>query len=95
MIRIVLTSIFDQSTKRLDSALLRTFLYEFMAIINSRHLTIEHLNDPTSLEPLAPNHILLMRSRVISLPLGQFVSQDLTYVREHLVQFLAMNSGQG
>lgn len=89
-IRSVLTTILDQSAKRLDSASLRTFLYEVMAIINSRPLTVEHLNDPTSLEPLTPNHILMMKSNIIFPPPGEFVSQDL-YLRKRWrqVQFLA------
>lgn len=89
-IRSVLTVILDQSAKRLDSASLRTFLYEVMAIINSRPLTIEHLNDPTSLEPLTPNHILMMKSNIIFPPPGEFVSSDL-YLRKRWrqVQFLA------
>nr|XP_055051225.1 uncharacterized protein LOC129437096 [Misgurnus anguillicaudatus] len=89
-IRSVLTVILDQSAKRLDSASLRTFLYEVMAIINSRPLTIEHLNDPTSLEPLTPNHILMMKSNIIFPPPGEFVSPDL-YLRKRWrqVQFLA------
>lgn len=89
-IRSVLTAILDQSAKRLDTASLRTFLYEVMAIINSRPLTIEHLNDPTSLEPLTPNHILMMKSSIIAPPPGQFVKQDL-YLRKRWrqVQFLS------
>ncbi|KAK0144664.1 hypothetical protein N1851_017006 [Merluccius polli] len=89
-IRSVLTAILDQSGKRLDSASLRTFLYEVMAIVNSRPLTIEHLNDPTSLEPLTPNHILTMKSSIMLPPPGQFVGQDL-YLRKRWrqVQFLA------
>ena len=89
-IRSVLTAILDQSAKRLDTASLRTFLYEVMAIINSRPLTIEHLNDPTSLEPLTPNHILMMKSSIISPPPGQFVKQDLyLHKRWRQVQFLS------
>ncbi|XP_054607429.2 uncharacterized protein [Nothobranchius furzeri] len=89
-VRSVLTAILDQSAKRLDTASLRTFLYEVMAIINSRPLTTEHLNDPTSLEPLTPNHILLMKSNIILPPPGQFVSQDLyLHKRWRQVQFLA------
>ena len=89
-IRSVLTAILDQSAKRLDTASLRTFLYEVMAIINGRPLTIEHLNDPTSLEPLTPNHILMMKSSIIFPPPGQFVKQDL-YLRRRWrqVQFLS------
>ncbi|XP_022523726.2 uncharacterized protein LOC111191896 [Astyanax mexicanus] len=89
-IRNVLTGILDQSAKRLDSTSLRTFLYEVMAIVNSRPLTTEHLNDPRSLEPLTPNHILMMKSDIIAPPPGQFVSQDL-YLRKRWrqVQFLS------
>nr|XP_054596180.1 uncharacterized protein LOC129152216 [Nothobranchius furzeri] len=89
-VRSVLTAILDQSAKRLDTTSLRTFLYEVMAIINSRPLTTEHLNDPTSLEPLTPNHILLMKSNIILPPPGLFVSQDLyLHKRWRQVKFLA------
>lgn len=89
-IRNILTEIFDQSSKRLDSASLRTLLYEVKAIVNSRPLTTEHLNDPTSFEPLTPKHRLMMKSHVTSSPSGHFVSQDL-YLRKRWqqVQFLA------
>ncbi|KAJ0004820.1 hypothetical protein NQD34_011034 [Periophthalmus magnuspinnatus] len=88
-IRSVLTAILDQNSKRLDSASLRTFLYEVMAVVNSRPLTVENLNDPTSVEPLTPNHILMMKSNIILPPPGEFVSQDL-YLRKRWrqVQFL-------
>ncbi|XP_028298181.1 uncharacterized protein LOC114460481 isoform X2 [Gouania willdenowi] len=88
-VRSVLTAILDQSSKRLDSASLRTFLYEVMAIVNSRPLTVENLSDP-SVEPLTPNHILMMKSSIILPPPGEFVSQDL-YLRKRWrqVQFLA------
>lgn len=60
-----------------------------MAIIKSRPLTIEHLNDPT-IEPLTPNHILTMKSSIIYPPPGEYVSQD-RYLRKRWrqVQFLA------
>ncbi|XP_032446364.1 uncharacterized protein LOC116737375 [Xiphophorus hellerii] len=88
-IRSVLTAILDKTSKRLDSSSLRTFLYEVMAIVNSRPLTVENLSD-SSLEPLTPNHILMMKSSVILPPPGEFVSQDL-YLRKRWrqVQFLA------
>jgi hypothetical protein len=89
-IRSVLTSILDQSDGRLDSASLRTFLYEVMAILNSRLLTTEYLNDSLGPEPLTPNHILTMKSTVILPPPGQFIKEDL-YLRKRWcrVQFLA------
>lgn len=74
-IRSVLSAILDQPAQRLDSSSLRTFLYEVMAIISSRPLTIEHLNDPSSSEPLTLNHILKMKS-FLPQP-GQFIKEDL------------------
>lgn len=66
-IRRVLTGIYDQTSERLDSSSLRTFLYEVMAIVKSRSLTVETLNDP-NVEPLTTNHILMVKSSII-LPL--------------------------
>lgn len=76
-IRSVLTSILEQSAKQLDSSSLRTFLYEVMAVINSRPLTTDQLCDASSPEPLTPNHILTMKSAIISPPPGKFVKEDL------------------
>ncbi|XP_077978095.1 uncharacterized protein LOC144433628 [Glandiceps talaboti] len=89
-IRSVLSSMLQQSQGRLDSASLRTFLYEVMAIVNSRPLTTESLNDPMSPEPLTPNHLLHMKSSVALPPPGKFVKEDL-YVRKRWrrVQYLA------
>lgn len=89
-IRSVLTAILDQSAQRLDSSSLRTFLYEVMAIINSRPLTAELLNDPSAPEPLTPNHILMMKSTIILPPPGQFIREDL-YLKKRWrrVQYLA------
>lgn len=89
-IRSVLTSILDQSSRRLDSSSLRTYLYEVMAIINSRPLTAHLLNDPTGPQPLTPNHILTMKSSIVLPPPGEFVKEDL-YLRKRWrkVQHLA------
>lgn len=89
-IRSILTAMLDKSASRLDTTTLRTFLYETMAIINSRPLSVEHLHDPASPEPLTPNHILTMKSAIILPPPGQFGKEDL-YLRKRWrrVQFLA------
>lgn len=89
-IRSVLTSILDQSSQRLDSSSLRTYLYEVMAIINSRPLTAHLLNDPAGPQPLTPNHILMMKSSIVLPPPGEFVKEDL-YLRKRWrkVQYLA------
>lgn len=75
---------------RLDTASLRTFLYEVMAIINSRPLTYQCLNDPKSLEPLTPNHLLTMKSKTLLPPPGNFVKEEV-YARKRWrrVQYLA------
>lgn len=75
--------------KTFDSSSLRTFLYEVMAVINSRPLTTNELCDPSSPEPLTPNHILTMKSTIISPPPGKFVKEDL-YLRKRWrrIQFL-------
>lgn len=89
-VRSVLTSILDQFAERLDSSSLRTFMYEVMAIVNSRPLTSEHINDPVGPEPLTPNHILTMKPTIIAPPPGDFVREDL-YLQKRWkrVQFLA------
>lgn len=89
-IRSILTTMLDKSASRLDTTTLRTFLYETMAIINSRPLSVEHLHDPTGPEPLTPNHILTMKSSIILPPPGQFCKEDLYLCKRwRRVQFLA------
>ncbi|XP_057680914.1 uncharacterized protein LOC130908955 isoform X1 [Corythoichthys intestinalis] len=89
-IRNVLRAILDESASRLDTSSLRTFMYETMAIVNSRPLTVECLNDPVGPELLTPNHILTMKSTVITPPPGEFVKEDL-YLQKRWkrVQYLA------
>lgn len=67
-----------------------------MAVINSRPLTIEHLNDPTGVEPLTPNHILMIKPRIVFPPPGEFVKQDL-YLRKKMCRcsFCQMSFGLG
>lgn len=76
MIRKVLGSILRQQT--LDDDALQTVLCEAEAILNSRPIT-KLSEDPNDLEPLTPNHILLMKGKPI-LPPGVFKEQDL-YVK--------------
>nr|XP_021329350.1 uncharacterized protein LOC110439121 [Danio rerio] len=89
-IRSVLNSILDQSSRTLESSSLRTYLYEVMAIVNSRPITTQLLNDPTGPQPLTPNLLLTMKSSIILPPPGDFVKEDL-YLRKRWrrVQYLA------
>lgn len=60
-----------------------------MAVINSRPLSVENLHDPTTQEPLTPNHTLTMKFSII-LPLpGQFCKDLYLSKRWRRVQFLA------
>lgn len=76
-VRNVLNATFAQFPGRLDDASLRTLLYETMAIVNSRPLTVDGINDPQALEPLTPNHLIMMKSKVALPPPGVFMKEDL------------------
>lgn len=75
-IRNILNITLAQGLGTLDDASLRTLFYEAMAIIKSRPLTVDGLNDPNFLEPLTPNHLIQMKSKVALPPPGKFVSED-------------------
>ena len=76
MVRRILSSVLQQ--QRLDGDGLKTVMCEAEAILNDRPIT-KLSDDPNDLEPLTPNHILLMKGRS-SLPPGLFEPHDL-YVK--------------
>ena len=80
----------DTNGAQLDDESLRTFFCEAEAIVNSRPLTVDSINDPDSLNPLTPNHLLTMKSKVVFPPPGVFQSVD-QYCRKcwRRVQYLA------
>lgn len=88
-VRNVLDGILEQSGTQLSISSLRTFLYEAMAIVNSRPLTVENLESPDGPLPLTPNHVLTMKSGLVMPPPGKFVKEDL-YLRKRWrrVQYL-------
>ncbi|KAL6488118.1 hypothetical protein MHYP_G00047440 [Metynnis hypsauchen] len=89
-IRAVLNNTLSLSSGKLDDSSLRTFLYEAMAIVNSRPLTVNNLSDPNSLEPLTPNHLLTLKCTTPLPPPGTFVKEDMyTRKRWRHVQYLA------
>ena len=89
-IRSVLTSMLNQNSSRLDTSTLRTFFYEAMSIVNSRPLSVENLNDPKAPEPLTPNHLITMKSKILLPAPGHFVQEDIyTRQRWRKVQLLA------
>ena len=76
-VRSVLTGLMKKSDGRLNTSTLRTLFYEVMAIVNSRPLSVESLEDPLGPLPLTPNHILTMKSAGILPPPGVFERADL------------------
>ena len=68
-------------TQRLTTSALRTFLYEVMAIVNSRPLSVECLESADGPLPLTPNRILTMKSASILPPPGAFEDADM-YVQK-------------
>ena len=64
-VRNVLSSLTLDFGASLENESLRTFLCETMAIVNCRPLTVDGLNDPLTAEPLTPNHLLTMKSKII------------------------------
>ena len=74
-IRTILASLLKTHATRLDDESLRTLFVEVEAVINSRPLAVETLSDE-SIEPLTPNHLLTMKSKVVLPPPGTFEEAD-------------------
>ncbi|XP_071477081.1 uncharacterized protein [Diadema antillarum] len=76
-IRQALDGLMHQAGHQLDDESLRTFMCEAAAIVNGRPLTVDNLYDPGYPEPITPNHLLTMKTRVLLPPPGHFVREDL------------------
>ena len=75
-VRSVLSSLLESNGAQLNDESLRTLMCEVEAILNSRPLTVDTLNDPNSLSPLTPNHLLTMKSKIVLPPPGSFQEAD-------------------
>ena len=76
-IRQALDGLMHQAGHQLDDESLRTFMCEAAAIVNGRPLTIDNLYDSGHPEPITPNHLLTMKTKVLLPPPGRFVREDL------------------
>lgn len=85
-VRRVLNSLL-QNNQKLDDESLNTLFCEVEAIVNSRPITVVS-NDPNDLQPLTPNHLLLLRSG-LQLPLINVTLADTYRKKWKHVQFLA------
>ena len=88
-VRSILSALMREHGHTLEDESFRTLLTEVECIINSRPLTFPS-SDPKDLDPLTPNHILTMKSRVVMPPPGNFQKADL-YLRKRWkrVQYLS------
>ena len=84
-VRKVLTAILRNQV--LDDERLETVFCEVESIVNSRPLTPVS-SDPKDMEPLTPNHLLLLRAGP-SAPPGKFTKDDIYSRRWRHVQFMA------
>ena len=80
--RMVLNSLLKTHGVSLIDESLQTLLVEVEAIVNSRPLTTETINDVTSLIPLNPIKLLTMKLKIVMPPPGVFASPD-KYCRKH------------
>lgn len=89
-VRNVLDALLDDHGTQLDEESLRTFMCEAESIVNSRPLTTDSLTSADGAEPLTPNHLLTMKSRVLLPPPGEFQRADIYLVKRwRRIQYLA------
>ena len=89
--RRIIEGILLEHSFKFDDEGFSTILSETCSIINSRPLNVDSLYDPTSLEPLTPNHLLTMKSKVVPrLPECLNTGDAINYARKQWkrVQFL-------
>ena len=75
--RCILNALLKTYGRSLNDEALHMLLVEVEAIVNSRLLTVETINDVSSYIPLSPSHLLSMKSKVVLPPPGSFTPADL------------------
>lgn len=88
-VRSILSAVLREHGRALDEESFSTLLTEIECIINSRPLTVPS-SDPDDLDPLTPNHLLTMKSKMVMPPPGNFQKADV-YLRKRWkrVQYLS------
>ena len=73
----ILSSLLQTHGHSLDEESLQTLMAEAEAVINSRPLTTETLDDGQGFKPLSPSNLLTTKSKVVMPPPGVFQKPDL------------------
>ena len=79
--RCILASLLQTHGDSLDEETFQTLMAEKEAVINSRPLTVETINEDQGFKPLSPNNLLTTKSKVVMPPLEVFQRLDL-YCRQ-------------
>ena len=89
-VRNILDALIAENGHQMDDELLRTLMAEAEAIVNSRPLTYLDDHGAGELQPLSPNQLLVLKSKVLPPPPGIFMKEDM-YCRRRWrrVQYLA------
>ncbi|KAK7107684.1 hypothetical protein V1264_015565 [Littorina saxatilis] len=75
-VRQVFSGLLLEHGSRLTSDTLSTLFHEVASVVNNRPLCVTQLEDPTSCEPLTPNHLLTLKPEPIFPPPGTFQKED-------------------
>ena len=75
--RNILASLLRTHSSSLDEESLNTLFTEVEAIVNSRPLVVETINDVNSEVALSPSHLLMMKPKVVMPPPHAFGKPDL------------------
>ena len=88
-VRTILSSLLKSHDEVLNDEGFHTLIKEVECIVNSRPLSPEDVNDPSS-EVITPNHLLTLKSKAVLPPPGTFTRNDI-YCRKRwrVVQHLA------
>ena len=71
-VRSILAAMLEESGRQLDDESFRTLIKEVQAIVNSRPLALNDMSSTDSPQPLTPNHLLIMKSKVLMPPKAFF-----------------------
>ncbi|XP_006823075.1 uncharacterized protein LOC102803130 [Saccoglossus kowalevskii] len=80
-VRSILEPLIYQAGPQREDESFRTFMAKVQNIINSRPITLNQLSESYSPEPLTPNHLLMMKTRILLPSPGNFQKADMYSTR--------------